>query len=333
MTSVPGRVCMAGEDLDWMVGGSSVVAAIPLRTRVKIWKSDLINSLILSSAPPLARTYQVRHHTFHRYTRTPLEHMHSAARETAASNWENLAGLMLRASTEIPIGAGVASSAAITLATAAAVDLSMRGERASVEAVCKLAYQAESIELGVGSGWMDFLACGFGGVNHILASMSPQLTVLAPSLTTTIVLVDTMERRDTRAVIDLKRERLTAGDQGISRYISLATEVVDELNKALMSSSWRCEEIGSLLNRAQYALREYLKCSTDLIDECVRRCLQGGAYGAKLTGSGHGGAMFAMAPPCAVDEILERLNEFPVYVTVLPDVDDSGLTVSVSEGS
>ncbi|HUZ27475.1 MAG TPA: hypothetical protein VMV07_27305 [Streptosporangiaceae bacterium] len=37
--SVPGRICLAGESLDWMTGGSSVTAAIPLRTQVTAWQA------------------------------------------------------------------------------------------------------------------------------------------------------------------------------------------------------------------------------------------------------------------------------------------------------
>src|SRR3989337_252629 len=34
--SAPGRICLAGESLDWMTGGPSIVAAVDLRTSVSI---------------------------------------------------------------------------------------------------------------------------------------------------------------------------------------------------------------------------------------------------------------------------------------------------------
>lgn len=54
--SAPGRLCLAGESLDWMTGGSSVVAAVPLRTRVSAWWAPGGDALALSSGAPVHRT-------------------------------------------------------------------------------------------------------------------------------------------------------------------------------------------------------------------------------------------------------------------------------------
>jgi hypothetical protein len=54
--SVPGRICLAGESLDWMTGGNSVTAAVPLRTRVTAWRAAGSDALALISGPPLYRT-------------------------------------------------------------------------------------------------------------------------------------------------------------------------------------------------------------------------------------------------------------------------------------
>lgn len=56
--SVPGRICLAGESLDWMTGGNSVTAAVPLRTRVTAWRAAGSDALALISGPPLYRPRQ-----------------------------------------------------------------------------------------------------------------------------------------------------------------------------------------------------------------------------------------------------------------------------------
>ncbi|GAA1894324.1 hypothetical protein [Streptantibioticus ferralitis] len=116
--SVPGRLCLAGESLDWMTGGSSVVAAVPLRTRVTAWRAVGSTALALTSGTPLFRTRLVsvakaagRHYDGH-----VLDHMQAAAR-VSLKQAEQIAGLVLTASTELPVAAGLSSSAALTSST------------------------------------------------------------------------------------------------------------------------------------------------------------------------------------------------------------------------
>ncbi len=54
--------------------------------------------------------------------------------------------------------------------------------------------------------------------------------------------------------------------------------------------------LGNLLNRHQYQLKNNIKVSTKKIDTIIKACLDSGALGAKINGSGFGGTMFALAP-------------------------------------
>lgn len=322
--SAPGRVCLAGEHLDWMCAGPSIVAAIPLRTTVHVWRSHRIQHLVLTSFAPVFRTREIVETTVGVYTGDPLDYMHAAARRSARS-WETLAGTVLRADTRIPIGAGVSSSAAITLATAAGIHLFLESAVESADALCELAYLAESVDLGVGSGWMDFMACGFGGVSRVEACSPPRVKTLSSTLGTPIVLIDTHTSRSTKSVIASLRRRLESNEGRVRDYVLMTAGVVDELAALVASAPLRYEEIGGLLDRCQYALQHLLGCSTDLIDECVIRCRDAGAFGVKLTGAGCGGALFALVPPDAVGRVLAKLAELPVAAKVLPDVEQEGV--------
>ena len=46
--SVPGRICLAGESLDWMTGGNSVTAAVPLRTRARVHVEEFTRATVTS---------------------------------------------------------------------------------------------------------------------------------------------------------------------------------------------------------------------------------------------------------------------------------------------
>lgn len=66
-------------------------------------------------------------------------------------------------------------------------------------------------------------------------------------------------------------------------------------------------------------------CSTPLIEQCVTRCLEAGAYGAKLTGSGHGGCLFALVPRDRLAAVIGAVDSLPVRHLVLDDTDSRGV--------
>jgi galactokinase len=158
--SVPGRICLAGESLDWMTGGASVTAAIPLHTRVSAWRAEGSDALALTSGAPLYRTRLIpaARAAAGIYDRDDLDYMQAAVRVTLPRA-ADLAGMVLTASTDLPVGAGVSSSAALTLAVVAALVVLCDGTTPDLIRACALARQAEDSELGTGAGWMDFLAC------------------------------------------------------------------------------------------------------------------------------------------------------------------------------
>ena len=97
-----------------------------------------------------------------------LDHMQAAAKITLPAA-ADLAGVVVTASTDLPVGAGVPSSASLTLAVVAALAALQHGDAPGTADACALARQAEAGELGTGAGWMDFLACASGGVNQVSA--------------------------------------------------------------------------------------------------------------------------------------------------------------------
>ena len=55
-------------------------------------------------------------------------------------------------------------------------------------------------------------------------------------------------------------------------------------------------QLGQLLNKHQKELSEHIKISTPKIDKMITGCIDSGALGAKINGSGFGGTMFTLAP-------------------------------------
>ncbi|MEU1629348.1 hypothetical protein ABZ746_29340 [Streptomyces sp. NPDC020096] len=329
--SVPGRLCLAGESLDWMTGGSSVVTAVPLRTRVTAWRAIGSTALALTSGPPLFNTRLIpaAHAAGRHYDGHVLDHMQAAVRVTLGQA-ELIAGTVLTASTELPVAAGLSSSAALTLAVVAALG-GLVGDPLELARVCVLARQAETDELGSGAGWMDFLACAHGGVNRVNAGEVPTVERIAPTLGIPVVVIDTLQRRTTMRVLATKRARFEAREAAIVDYSRQASELVDAVTEVLTAKAVDYRQVGRLLNAGQDLLRDKVHCSTDLIDTCAQRVLAAGAFGTKLTGSGHGGCLFALVPDDALTAVLEAVADLPVHAVALPASEPQGLISSLPE--
>lgn len=328
----PGRVCLAGESLDWMTGGPSVVAAVPLHTTVTITPPESAGGPVtFASAMCDPSQRQVPTVNLGDLAGDGLDFL-QAATHVVADRWSILlGGARIEASSRVPMGAGVSSSAALTVAAAGALMRFADGAVPSAGRVAQAAYDAEAGMIGTGAGWMDFLACTHGGVCRIDAGDPPRVRRLADTLGAPMLLIDTQQRRATAAVLASKRDRWRSGERSMRTYATSSTSIVEEMTAALRQRAPDYAAVGGLMTRAQTLLRDLVACSTPLIDECVRRCLAGGAYGAKLTGSGHGGCLVALAPIEQIGVIHTLLADLPVRLMVFTTGEPHGVVFPPSD--
>jgi galactokinase len=326
----PGRVCLAGESLDWMTGGPSVVAAVPLHTQVSVTGGDG-GPVVLRSpdADPTCRAVSMR--DLGVYAGDGLDYMQATANVVTGAWPLLMGGATIEARSTVPVGAGLSSSAALTVATAAALMRFAVGVIPAAASVAWAAYDAEAGQLATGAGWMDFLACTHGGVCRIDAGDPPRVTRLSGSLGAPLVLIDTVQRRATTEVLASKRDRYRAGEPAMRTYASSATAIVGDMTAVLSGPAPDPAQVGGLLNQGQALLQQLVRCSTPLIDECVIRCVRAGAYGAKLTGSGHGGCLFALASLDALGPVLAALRDLPVRVMVFTTGEPHGVVFSPAD--
>ncbi|GAA3083426.1 hypothetical protein GCM10020000_81970 [Streptomyces olivoverticillatus] len=78
------------------------------------------------------------------------------------------------------------------------------------------------------------------------------------------------------------------------------------------------------------AKAEQAHCSTPLIDGCADRTLRAGAIGAKLSGSGYGGCLFALVPDDALASVITAVADLPVHAFVLPASEPQGVNFTAS---
>ena len=329
--SAPGRVCLAGESLDWMTGGDSITAAISLRTTVTVrTKAASTSSLRLSAGVPINVVRSVQLDALTRYEGDQLDLLQATVAVQAGSVGELLPGAVIETSTRMPVGAGVSSSAALALAATAV--LSHLTGQSGLHQILADAHAAEVGQIKSGAGWMDFLACAHGGLLRISSSsQTPSAHHLGDEIGAALVLIDTLQERKTARTLTDKRERWSRRDPDLLDYAKRMPRLVDLLTAELQATQVDPAAVGALLNQAHVLLRERIGCSTDLIEECISRALFAGAYGAKLSGSGYGGCLIGIAPYRAIETIQATLSSLPVRVSFFSRVEPAGVVIHPSD--
>lgn len=311
--SAPGRVCLAGEDIDW-ISGPSLLSAIELRTRVNIELLPVnTQKVIFTSGDPLNFFHEIAIEKVGEYIGHKSDYL-NAALNVFKNSGINIPPIKISVTSEVPPNAGVSSSAAVLVATIGALS-QMFDVNISLPEKCNLAYIAESAELKAGVGQMDLYSCGLGGLIFLDSSTNPPSSIESYNFPSDlrIVVVDTLSPRNTADVIKMKRQRLENKDPLILSYIRSTENAISELRN-ILKNSYDISEVGKIVSDCHIFLREYMGVSTELLDECVNRCLQHGAYGAKLTGTGMGGCMFALMNQDVVEHVVKSLSGLPVRI-------------------
>ncbi|MCD6360016.1 MAG: hypothetical protein J7M38_04065 [Armatimonadetes bacterium] len=200
-------------------------------------------------------------------------------------------GVEMTVRSDIPIGAGLSTSAALTVGALQALDelfaLGLgRGEMA------ELAYVAEHDECGISCGRMDQYAIVYGGVTFITTSEPASAEVL-PVAELPVVVGDSAEPRRADEVLTRTRARLEAGDPLVLEVFDLLYEYTLAGREALIRGDH--QRIGELMTLSQ-AQERRIGASTEKIERLCAAACAAGARGAKQIGAGGGGCMVAYCP-------------------------------------
>lgn len=202
----------------------------------------------------------------------------------------------------IPVGSGMGSSAAISVALVRELNeffkLNLSNER-----VCELAYKAEEIFHGTPSGIDNTLAT-FRGI--ILFEKGKKIERLKVSEPINIVIARIKRKGNTKKLVASVKEFRERNLEEFGRMEEKERELVNRARKALENND--LIELGKLMN-ANQKLLEIIGVSTRELEELCEIALQNGALGAKLTGAGGGGCMIALAENEESQEKLEKALE------------------------
>lgn len=237
---------------------------------------------------------------------------------------------------DVPVGAGLSSSAALELALLKAF-WAVSPWAWDGTLMAQLARRIENEWVGVQTGIMDQMISSLGVAGHALLidCRSLEATPVPLPAGTRVVVLDTGTRRglvdsaynervaqcreaaayfDVPALRDVSLAALEAGKDGLDRLPFLrARHVVSENERTLHAvDAMRAGDpaaLGRLINASHRSLRDDYEVSSKELDLMVEIALgQAGCYGARMTGGGFGGCAMALVEEGAVERFVEAVG-------------------------
>ena len=320
--SAPGRVNLIGEHTDYN-GGPVLPIAIAARTTAAVGPAEDGVLEAVSSRDGAVVRVPWRDHLpagWSAYLAGVLRELWSA--EALPSG----GGARVAVTSDVPIGAGLSSSAALTVAaTRALADLA--GAKLTGRQIAGVAFRAERDHVGVRCGVMDQTIAALAKPGHALllecASLEAKQVALPKACR--LLVVDTGVRHDLlasafntrRAECDAVVKRLKIELPELLWLASWPAEWLARLKRALkeplrsravhvvgetartrfgaqLLSQGKLKAFGGLMYESHESCRRFYECSAPELDTVVHAAKRAGALGARLTGAGWGGAAIVL---------------------------------------
>ncbi|MGH9733790.1 MAG: galactokinase [Candidatus Acidiferrales bacterium] len=347
----PGRVNLIGEHTDYN-DGFVFPAAIDLFTYVAIARRE-------------DRLIRVHSENFGESVEFPLD----ARRENVPPGWTryvlgvvlilersgdglNGANLLIRG--EVPIGAGVSSSAAVEVATGCSL-LANSGLPIEGRKLARICQEAENVVVGTRSGIMDQLAsaCGVAGQALLVDCRSLDFRALPLPDGIRLVICNTMVKRELaasayntrraeceegvrilaqrypeiRALRDATMEQLESCRAEVPENVFRRCRHVISENARVLDAAQALEQgrLGDLrraMAESHRSLRDdyEVSCSElDLLVELANR--EAGVHGARMTGAGFGGCTVNLVEADTVPEFRDHVaSGYEQRMRIKPDI-------------
>src|SRR5664280_678328 len=212
-------------------------------------------------------------------------------------------GLEITINLDIPVGAGLGSSAAVTVATVKAAS-SFKYVKLTRDEIAKLAYQVELIVQGSASP-IDTILSTYGGIVY-LSRDAEKIIKLDIDSEIPLVIGYTSKRGNTGKLVESVRLKTESNPQVMIPLFNSMEALTNGAREALTSGDHKM--IGEFMN-INHGLLDAIGVNTDELSKMVYIARKKGALGSKLTGAGGGGSMIAYCPGI-VDEVVSCINEF-----------------------
>ena len=278
--SAPGKIYLFGEHAV-VYGENAICCAVDLRTRVQVELDDSIR--IVSVLGKTGIDFET-----HPYVSAVIERMREFA---------SIKGVSIKIESDIPVGSGVGSSAAVTVATIAALN-HMFDCNLTLEEIAKLGHEIEIQVQGAASP-TDTYVSTMGGV-----VMIPQRKKLK-NIDCGIVIGNTNVFSSTKELVANVAKLRENYPQIIGPVLS-AIGSMSEIGEELVNNS-DYTSIGNLMN-INHGLLDSVGVGSIELSSLVYAARSSGAFGAKITGAGGGGCMVALMDKSKTKAVADAIN-------------------------
>jgi galactokinase len=333
----PGRVNLIGEHTDYN-GGWVLPAAIDLGTDVlarrrgdrelHVTSSTLGETDVASLDDPRPTGGS----SWARYVR--------GAAALLQATGADLPGCDVLVGGDLPLGAGLSSSASVTLGVLTTFT-ALAGTDVDLVELARLGQRVENEVVGVASGIMDQLAVACGRAGHALLIDCRAVTVEpvpVPAHLRLLVLDSGVPRRLAESGYNQRRAECDRAVAALQHADPSVTALRDATPELLLAADEHLDEVaarrvrhvvtedqrvldavaalrvgdgatvGRLLVESHASLRDDYEVSIDELDVLVDLALEeDGVLGARLTGAGFGGCAVALVEATAAEHAVERI--------------------------
>ena len=292
IASAPGKVILFGEHFV-VYGVKAILCSINKRVTVtaektserKISINSKIGKLEIEPDKPISEI------------NSPLKPFYYLANK-AVENKDT--GIHIQIDSEIPLGAGLGSSSACCVAGAAAI-FKLFGN-ISREEILKLAIEAERTIFENTSG-ADCTVCTYGGIMEYDKNKGFKKIEHEPNFQ--LVIINSNMEHSTQSMVSKVKEFENKNKEEFSKLSNLESKLVEDVLKLVKEN--KIQEIGQKMNQNQEYL-ENIGISNKELTKMIK-IGQESSFGAKITGSGGGGCIFALTNESNLQNILKKFKD------------------------
>ncbi|MCX8182353.1 MAG: mevalonate kinase [Candidatus Methanomethyliaceae archaeon] len=298
--SVPGKVTLLGEHAV-VYGRPALVSAINRRiyikaesrsdSSIKVLSPDLkLQGLSLKINGGLS-DFELEAGERKTQILEPLRYILKAI-EVTSGHYGKKSGANIIVQSEMPIGAGLGTSAAISVGTVAAYSV-LLGYDIDLNDIARMGHATEVAVQGLASP-MDTAITTYGGTLYIKPEgTKPLMERIDMPCNFASVLGYTQREETTSQILKKVKAAKDRNPQVIDLIMDAIGLLVEEARACIKKGDMK--SFGSLMN-INHGLLDSLGVSTKALNDMVYASRSAGALGSKMTGAGGGGCILALCP-------------------------------------